>query len=51
MTLQELGHWSGGGIRDNKTTPHLINNNEINANLNEAQREACVRALLIKDKR
>jgi len=30
-------------------TPPLIDDDEIDANLNEAQREACVRALLIED--
>jgi len=29
--------------------PHLIDSAEIDASLNEAQREACVRALLIED--
>jgi hypothetical protein len=35
-------------MRDNGTPP-LIDDDEIDANLNEAQREACVRALLIED--
>lgn len=29
--------------------PYLIDDDEIDANLNEAQREACIRALLIED--
>jgi hypothetical protein len=48
MTLQELRSLVRRRMRDNGTPP-LIDDDEIDANLNEAQREACVRALLIED--
>ena len=48
MTLQELRSLVRRRMRDEETTPHLIDDEEIDANLNEAQREACVRALLIE---
>jgi len=48
MTLQELRSLVRRRMRDTGTPP-LIDDDEIDANLNEAQREACVRALLIED--
>ena len=48
MTLFELRQLVRLRLRDNKQ-PYLISDDEINANLNDAQREACVRALLIED--
>ncbi len=48
MTLQELRDLVRRRMRDTGTPP-IIDNDEIDANLNEAQREACVRALLIED--
>lgn len=48
MTLQELRSLVRRRMRDTGTPP-LIDDDEIDSNLNEAQREACVRALLIED--
>lgn len=48
MTLQELRSLVRRRMRDTGI-PHLIDSVEIDASLNEAQREACVRALLIED--
>jgi hypothetical protein len=48
MTLQELRSLVRQRMRDNGNPP-LVSDEEIDANLNEAQREACVRALLIED--
>jgi hypothetical protein len=50
MTLQELRSLVRRRMRDTGTPP-LIDDDEIDANLNEAQREACVRALLIEGRR
>lgn len=48
MTRQELRSLVRQRMRDNSNPP-LVSDEEIDANLNEAQREACVRALLIED--
>lgn len=48
MTLQELRSLVRRRMRDNGNPP-LIDDDEIDFNLNEAQREACIRALLIED--
>ena len=48
MTLYELRKLVRLRLRDTKE-PYLISDEEIDANLNDAQREACVRALLIED--
>jgi hypothetical protein len=48
MTLQELRSLVRRRMRDTAKPP-LIEDDEIDFNLNEAQREACVRALLIED--
>lgn len=48
MTLQELRSLVRRRMRDTAKPP-LIDDVEIDFNLNEAQREACVRALLIED--
>ena len=48
MTLAELRSLVRRRMRDTGTPP-LIDDDEIDSNLNEAQREACVRALLIED--
>lgn len=47
MTRQELRSLVRQRMRDNSNPP-LVSDDEIDANLNEAQREACVRALLIE---
>lgn len=47
MTLQELRSLVRRRMRDTKH-PYLIDDAEIDANLNEAQREACIRANLIE---
>lgn len=48
MNLLELRNLVRTRIRD-KVKPYLCSDDEINANLNEAQREACIRAQLIED--
>lgn len=48
MNLCELRDLVRARTRDTKA-PYLSTDEEIDANLNEAQREACVRALLIED--
>ncbi len=48
MTLQDLRSLVRRRMRDT-SQPYLIDDDEIDANLNEAQREACIRALLIED--
>lgn len=47
MTRQELRSLVRQRMRDNGDPP-LVSDDEIDSNLNEAQREACVRALLIE---
>ena len=48
MNLSELRKLVRLRIRD-QAKPYLCSDDEINANLNEAQREACVRSQLIED--
>ncbi len=48
MNLSELRDLARIRLRDTNTPP-LWSDDEIDANLNEAEREACVRALLIED--
>ena len=48
MNLLELRNLVRLRIRDT-VSPYLCSNAEIDANINEAQREACTRALLIED--
>ncbi len=48
MTRQELRSLVRQRMRDNSNPP-LVSDDEIDANLNEAQRETCVRALLIEE--
>ena len=48
MKLYELRNLVRSRTRDTATPP-LMSDSEIDANLNEAQREACIRALLLED--
>lgn len=48
MTLSELRDFVRRRMRDT-VKPYLAGDDEIDANLNEAEREACRRALLIED--
>ena len=48
MTRQELRSLVRQRMRDNGDPP-LVSDDEIDSNLNEAQRETCVRALLIEE--
>ena len=48
MNLSDLRDLARIRLRDTSTPP-LWSDDEIDANLNEAEREACVRALLIED--
>ena len=48
MTLYELRKLVRTKTRDNRA-PYFLSDDEIDANLNEAQREACARACLIED--
>lgn len=48
MNLSDLRKLVRTRIKD-KVKPYLCSDDEIDANLNEAQREACVRAQLIED--